>query len=61
MNLKLTESETESLIRAVSESIKELKAYGSMDEFSHLTSLLYVYKKLTKKNYEEVEHENEKV
>ena len=61
MNLKLTETEAESVIRSVSESIKELKAYGSMEEFAHLTSLLYVYKKLTKKNYEEVEHENENV
>ena len=61
MNLKLTETETESVTRSVTESIKELKAYGSMDEFAHLTSLLYVYKKLTKKNYEEVEHENENI
>ena len=58
MNLKLTDSEKESLIRVVSESIKNLKSYGSIEEFAHLANLLYVYKKLTKENYEEVEHAN---
>ncbi len=60
-SLKMTDSEKESVIRVVEESIRSLKAYGSLDEFSHLANLLYVYKKLTGKNYEEDENENENV
>lgn len=51
--MKVTESEKDSLIRVTSESIRNLKAYGSLDEFAHLANLLYVYKKLTGVNYEE--------
>lgn len=57
MNLKLNESEKESVVRTVSESIKDLKSYGSIEEFSHLANLLYVYKKLTGENYEEAQNE----
>lgn len=57
----MTESEKESMIRITAEKIKDLKSYGSMDEFAHLANLLYVYQKLTGKNYEEVEHEDENV
>ncbi|MGM8215190.1 hypothetical protein ACLIA0_06375 [Bacillaceae bacterium W0354] len=61
VNLKITESEKESLIRVVTESIKTLKSYGSVDEFTHLANLLYVYKKLTGVNYEEGQDENKNV
>lgn len=60
-NLKLNESEKESMTRVVKEAIESLKAYGSIDEFAHLTNLLYVYKKLTGENYEEEKHENANV
>lgn len=57
VNLKVTENEKDSMIRIVAEKIKDLKSYGSVAEFAHLANLLYVYQKLTGKNYEEVEHE----
>ncbi|MEN2468244.1 hypothetical protein [Ornithinibacillus sp. JPR2-1] len=61
MNLKMTDSEKESVTRVVTEAIKNLKSYGSIEEFSHLANLLYVYKKLTGENYEEVVHEDKNV
>lgn len=61
MNLKINDSEKESAVRIVNESIQSLKSYGSVEEFTHLANLLYVYKKLTGENYEEVKHENENV
>jgi hypothetical protein len=58
VSVKITENEKESMIRITEEKIKDLKLYGSMEEFAHLANLLYVYQKLTGKNYEEVEHED---
>jgi hypothetical protein len=57
VTIKVSESEKESMIRVTAEKIKELKSYGSVEEFAHLANLLYVYQKLTGKNYEEVKNE----
>jgi hypothetical protein len=56
MNLKMNDSEKESLIRVVSESIEALEENQVIDDFAHLANLLYVYKKLTGQNYEEGKH-----
>lgn len=53
MKLTINDSEQKSMERVVKESIISLKSYGSVDEFTHLANLLYVYRKLTGENYEE--------
>ncbi len=53
MNMKITDSEKESLTTVVSGAIETLEENQVVEDFTHLANLLYIYKKLTGKNYEE--------
>ena len=57
MRLQITDSEKDSMVSIIAESINRLKQHRVYD-FTHLANLLYVYKKLTGENYEEVQDEN---